>query len=117
MPEARRRELATLARRYEVAIIEDDTFGQLDGSEPVPIAAHARELGFYIAGVSKTVSHGLRTGYIVAPERALGRVGSAVHSPCWMACPLPAEIAAELIRSCLAMLGRESCWDRVCPCV
>jgi DNA-binding transcriptional MocR family regulator len=102
MPEARRRELAALARRYEVAIIEDDTFGQLDGSEPAPIAAHVPELGFYIAGVSKTVSPGLRTGYVVAPERALGRVGSAVHSSCWMACPLTAEIAAELIRSGVA---------------
>src|SRR3546814_5705681 len=59
-------------------------------------------LGFYIAGVSKTVSPGLCTGYIVAPERALGRVGSAVHSTCWMACPLTAEIAAELIRSGVA---------------
>lgn len=102
MPEERRRALAALARRYEVAIIEDDTFGQLDGSEPAPIAAHLPELGFYVAGVSKTVSPGLRTGYVVAPERALNRVGSAVHSTCWMACPLTAEIAAELIRSGVA---------------
>lgn len=102
MPEQRRRELAEIARRHEVAVIEDDTFGFLDGEEPAPIAAHVPELGFYIAGVSKTVSPGLRNGYVVAPERALTRVSSAVHSSCWMACPLTAEIAAELIRSGVA---------------
>src|SRR3546814_10974447 len=75
MPEARRRELATLARRYEVAIIEADTFGQLDGSEPVPIAAHARELGFYIAGLSQTVSPGPPPRHIVEPEPPPPRVG------------------------------------------
>jgi DNA-binding transcriptional MocR family regulator len=102
MPEERRRAIAAIARRYDVAIVEDDTFGSLDDSEPAPIAAHVPELGFYIAGVSKTVSPGLRTGYVAAPERSLGRVGSAVHSSCWMACPLTAEIAAELIRSGVA---------------
>ncbi|GAB4372991.1 MAG: PLP-dependent aminotransferase family protein [Kiloniellaceae bacterium] len=102
MPEARRRDLAAVARRYGVAVAEDDTFGLMDGEEPLPIAAHLPELGFYIAGLSKTVSPGLRTGYVVAPEKSLGRVGSAVHSTCWMACPLTAEIAAELIRSGVA---------------
>src|SRR3546814_799521 len=102
MPEQRRRELADIARRYEVAVVEDDTFGFLDGAEPAPIAAHLPELGFYIVGLSKTVAPGLRNGYVVAPEKALGRVGSAVHSTCWMACPLTAEIAAELIRGGVA---------------
>ncbi len=99
MPEARRRELAEVARRHGVAIAEDDTFGFLDGEEPAPLSAHVPELGFYIAGLSKTVSPGLRIGYVVAPEKARERVGGAVHSTCWMACPLTAEIAAELIRS------------------
>jgi DNA-binding transcriptional MocR family regulator len=102
MPEERRRDLAAIARRYGVAVIEDDCFGFLDGSEPVPLAAHLPELGFYIVGLSKTVSPGLRSGYVVSPEKAAGRVGSAVHSTCWMACPLTAEISAELIRSGVA---------------
>ncbi|MGF1628516.1 MAG: PLP-dependent aminotransferase family protein [Kiloniellaceae bacterium] len=107
MLEERRLALAAIARRYGVAVAEDDTFGFLDGGEPAPIAAHLPELGFYIAGLSKTVAAGLRTGYVVAPEKALSRVGSAVHSTCWMACPLTAEIAAELIRSGVAAKVRE----------
>jgi DNA-binding transcriptional MocR family regulator len=102
MPAERRRALAEVAERHGVAVIEDDTFGQLDGSEPEPIAAHLPELGFYVVGLSKTVAPGLRTGYVVAPEKALSRLGSGVHSTCWMACPLTAEIAAELIRSGVA---------------
>ncbi|GAB4229508.1 MAG: PLP-dependent aminotransferase family protein [Kiloniellaceae bacterium] len=102
MPEERRRDLAEVARRHGVAIAEDDTFGFLDGEEPAPLSAHLPELGFYIAGLSKTVSPGLRIGYVVAPEKARERVGGAVHSTCWMACPLTAEIAAELINSGVA---------------
>src|SRR3546814_19976696 len=39
MPEARRRQPATPARRYAVAIIEDRTFRQPAAREPVPIPA------------------------------------------------------------------------------
>jgi DNA-binding transcriptional MocR family regulator len=102
MPEERRRALAEIARRFGVAVIEDDTFGFLDGTEPAPIAAHLPELGYYVVGLSKTVSPGLRTGYVVAPEKAQSRLGNAVHSTCWMACPLTAEIGSELIRSGVA---------------
>ncbi|MEO3428893.1 PLP-dependent aminotransferase family protein [Pelagibius sp. CAU 1746] len=102
MPEGRRRDLAVLARRYGVAVIEDDTFGFLDGSEPLPIAAQVPELGYYVGSLSKTVSPGLRIGYVVAPEKVQGRLGNAVHSTCWMACPLTAEIGAEMIRSGVA---------------
>ena len=102
MPEDRRRDLTEIARRFGVAVIEDDTFGFLDGTEPAPIAAHLPELGYYVVGLSKTVSPGLRTGYVVAPEKAQSRLGNAVHSTCWMACPLTAEIGSELIRSGVA---------------
>ncbi len=107
MPEERRRALADIARHHGTAVVEDDTFGNLDGEEPLPIASYLPELGFYIAGLSKTVAPGLRTAYVAAPERALSRVGSAVHSTCWMASPLTAEIAAELIRSGVAATIRD----------
>ncbi len=99
MPEDRRRALAAVARQFGVAIVEDDTFGQLDGTEPLPLTTLVPELGFYVVGMSKTVAAGLRIGYVAAPEKARERVGSAVHSSCWMACPLTGEITAELIRS------------------
>lgn len=102
MPEERRRQLAAVARRHAVAVIEDDTFGRLDGSEPAPLAAHLPELGYYVVGLSKTVAPGLRSGFVVAPEKAQSRLGRGVHATCWMACPLTAEIAAELIRSGVA---------------
>jgi len=102
MPEQRRRELAMIAQRHGVAIAEDDTFAHLDEDEPLPVSSHAPELGYYVVGLSKTVAAGLRSAFIVAPEKAQGRLGSGVHSTCWMACPLTAEIGAELIRSGVA---------------
>src|SRR3546814_19979988 len=45
MPEARRRELATLARRYELATVEDDTFGPLAGRHPAPATPTPRAAG------------------------------------------------------------------------
>ncbi len=102
MPEARRKALAALAKRYDVAIVEDDIFGFLADNPPAPVVTHAPEQGYYISGLSKTVAPGLRSGFIVAPEKVQNRLNSAVHSTCWMACPLTAEIAAELIRSGVA---------------
>ena len=102
MPDARRRALAAIARRYDVAIVEDDVFGFLTEDRPPPVSSHAPELGYYIVGLSKTVSAGLRVGYVVAPDDAQTRMSQAISSTCWMACPLTAEIAAELIRSGVA---------------
>jgi DNA-binding transcriptional MocR family regulator len=102
MPETRRHDLAAVARRHGVAVVEDDTFSYLGADEPMPIAAQLPELGYYVVGLSKTVAPGLRCGFIVAPEKAQSRLASGVHSTCWMACPLTAEIAAELIRGGVA---------------
>lgn len=79
MPAARRRAIADLALRFGVAIIEDDPYGLLPAQPPAPIAASAAPAVYYVASLSKVLSPGLRTAYLVAPGRAqAARIASAL---------------------------------------
>ena len=68
MPEARRREIAAIARAHGVAIVEDDIHALLPAERPLPIAAFAPELSYYLMSTSKTLVAGLRVGYVAAPR-------------------------------------------------
>lgn len=97
MSEARRQEIAAVCRRHALPFIEDDLFGLLDAETPTPVTALAPELGHYVTSLSKTVSPGLRIGYVAAPASSMDRLSQAVRSTCWMATPLTGEIASRWI--------------------
>ena len=105
MSEDRRREVAAIARRYGVAIVEDDTYGYLCADPPPPLTRFAPELGYFLTGTSKNLTAGLRIGYLSAPAAEgstaalLERIESNVAALTWMAAPLMAEIASRWIRS------------------
>ena len=99
MSQERRRALAEVARRHDVAIVEDDVFGFLTGSLKTPISAYAPERSYYVCGVAKTLAPGLRIGYIVAPPDMEGHLSLAIQNTSWMACPLTAEVCTDLIQS------------------
>lgn len=94
-PEERRREIAALARRFDLAILEDHTFAFLCSAPPPTYAALAPERTYSFAGTSKSLAAGLRIGYLRVPERAQG--GGDPDALIWMAAPLSAEIAARWI--------------------
>ncbi|MGH7664244.1 MAG: PLP-dependent aminotransferase family protein [Gemmatimonadaceae bacterium] len=95
----RRREIAEIARKYGVAIIEDDVYGVLPSGVPAPLSAFAPELSYYVASLSKCVAPALRIAYVLAPdERAAARLGDTVRATVWMVSPLLSEIAARAIR-------------------
>jgi len=66
MPQPRRAELAALAARHGVAIIEDDPYGELsfDGPPARPIAATGTGNVLYLGTFSKTLAPGLRIGWL-----------------------------------------------------
>lgn len=71
MPEARRRDLVELARRHDVAIIEDDVYGDLSDDAPRPGTLKAHDTDGRVllcSSFSKTLIPGLRVGWI-APGR------------------------------------------------
>lgn len=97
MPGERRREIAAIARRHGVAIVEDDIYGFLVKDGPAPLVTHAPELGFYLASLSKAIAPGLRIGYAVVPPEALQRVTASVRATTIMASPPMAELASRWI--------------------
>jgi DNA-binding transcriptional MocR family regulator len=97
-PEPRRRELAEVARRYGVKILEDDVYGFLVPDAPQPLVNFAPELGVFCTSVSKSMAPGLRVGYLGVLTEDASLISEAVRSTTWMAMPVAAEIAARWIR-------------------
>ena len=65
-----RRELLALAARYELLLVEDDTYGLISYlPEPPPALKKEdrQESVIYVGGLSKVLLPGLRIGYVIAP--------------------------------------------------
>lgn len=96
--EARRREIAAIARRHGLTIIEDDVFGFLPEDRPPPLAVFAPERTLFVTSVSKSMAPGLRIGVVHAPGALRDALRSAVKLSCWMPSPITAEIVHRWIR-------------------
>lgn len=94
---ARRAQIATIAERYGVWLLEDDVFAPLATDRPTPLACLAPARTVYITSLSKAVAPGLRTGYLHAPAQAMPAIRHAVDHSIWMVPPLMLEIASQLI--------------------
>ncbi|MFP1794257.1 PLP-dependent aminotransferase family protein [Lonsdalea quercina] len=76
MPEARKRGLMTLAQRFDIAIIEDDVYGELAYEYPRPTTLKSLDDDGRVllcSSFSKVMAPGLRVGW-VAPGRYFDRV-------------------------------------------
>jgi len=75
---ARRMKLLQLAEKYRFIIIEDDYDYEFhyDTSPILPLASADRcGMVIYIGSFSKTISPGIRVGYIVAPQNLIPEIG------------------------------------------
>ncbi|MDP6692475.1 MAG: PLP-dependent aminotransferase family protein, partial [Alphaproteobacteria bacterium] len=97
MTEARRHEIAAIAKKHELLIIEDDVFGFLPPERPAPLACHAPDNTVFLTSTSKCLAPGLRVGFLYAPPRLRRPLRAAVNLSCWMPPPLMAEIASSWI--------------------
>lgn len=97
MGEDRRRQIAALARRHDLAIVENDAWGPLEPGRPAPVAAHAPERSFYVTSLTKCLLPGLRLGFLAMPERLESEIANRDLALNWMATPVMAELAARWI--------------------
>lgn len=93
LPEPRRREIAAIARRHELLVIEDNIYGFLAPEQVTHLAELAPERVIHVTSLSKSMAPGLRVGYVLAPEALVPRLGAVLRGSVWMTAPLLGEIA------------------------
>ncbi|TSD74598.1 PLP-dependent aminotransferase family protein [Janthinobacterium sp. KBS0711] len=98
MPERRRKELASIAQRCNVRIVEDDPYWLLAEAPPPPVATFAPEQVLYISTLSKCLTPGLRVAFVLIrdPEER-ERFLVALRSFALMVAPLTAALATQWI--------------------
>lgn len=103
---ARRQQIAALARRHGVLVVEEDVYGLLCPQSPPPLQTLAPETVVYLTGLSKTVAPGLRIGYLLLPPRLADRMREASHHTTWYVSPITAALATR-------WLGDGTAWRRL----
>ncbi|MDV7338175.1 PLP-dependent aminotransferase family protein [Terasakiella sp. A23] len=106
-PSQRRREIAEIARTYDVKIIEDDAYGFISKHAPAPLSSFAPELSYYIAGLAKSVASSLRVAFLTCPDQPLQKeVSQALRATSLMVSPITKAMAIDLITTgCADLLG------------
>ncbi|UZE29016.1 aminotransferase-like domain-containing protein [Pseudomonas asplenii] len=101
MPESRKRALLQLAQRFDVAIIEDDVYGELSYTYPRPRTIKSFDDDGRVllcSSFSKTLAPGLRVGW-VAPGRYLERVLHMKYISTGATAPQPQLAVADFLRN------------------
>jgi DNA-binding transcriptional MocR family regulator len=95
MSEARRREIAEVAQRHDLIIVEDDVYGPMLGARPPAILTLAPERTWHISALSKALAPGLRVGWLACPPGKALVAAEAVRTTAWMPAPLPLLVATR----------------------
>ncbi|AZK61034.1 aminotransferase-like domain-containing protein [Pectobacterium versatile] len=101
MPDARKKSLVTLAQHFDIAIIEDDAYGELAYEYPRPRAIKSFDEDGRVllcSSFSKNLAPGLRVGWI-APGRYLERVIHTKYISTGSTVVQPQLAVAEFIRN------------------
>jgi DNA-binding transcriptional MocR family regulator len=98
MGAARRDALAGVASRHGLLFIEDDPYWPLATQAPAPIAARVPGRTYYLSTLSKALTPGLRTAYVVTPDRdARARFLTSLGALVLMSTPVMTSLATQWI--------------------
>jgi DNA-binding transcriptional MocR family regulator len=111
MPEDRRRQIAGIARKYGLHIIENDAFGPVATHRPPPVSVFAPDLSVYLTTFTKCTVSGLRAGYAVVPDHLLPAMTARLIVFGWMATPLICEVASRWVEDGTAQALAE--WQNI----
>jgi len=94
----RRRDIAAVARRFKVPIVEDDAYGFIPPHGHAPFAAIAPDLTWHVAGLAKCIGAGLRAAYVVVPDtRSTWPFAAALRAATVMASPFTVALVTRWI--------------------
>lgn len=99
MPPSRRQELAELARRFHLLVIEDDIYSFLAPRDAAPFFTLLPEQTLHICSISKSLCAGLRVAFLAFPSRYRDALAAGMLQINLKTVSLNAEIIAELIES------------------
>lgn len=97
MSEERRLQIAEVATRHDLVVIEDDVYGPMVKNRPPAIATLCPERTFHLSSLSKALAPGLRVGYLLSPPGRTPLMADAIRSTCWMPAPVSTLIATRWI--------------------
>jgi DNA-binding transcriptional MocR family regulator len=102
MSAERRAQLLLLARRHAIPVLEDDLYGDLDldGGAPAPLKREDRSGSVvYLSSFSKSISPGLRIGWMVAQAPVVNRLVVAKQFSDLASSALAQLVVADLLES------------------
>ncbi|WP_028986662.1 PLP-dependent aminotransferase family protein [Thermicanus aegyptius] len=102
MSEERRKELLEICRQERLPIIEDDVYRELwlDSPPPPPLkSTDPNGLVLYLGSMSKTLSPGLRIGWVVGPEPVIDRLADLKMQTDYGSSSLSQWVVAEWLSS------------------
>jgi DNA-binding transcriptional MocR family regulator len=91
MSERRRRQVAALAEKYRLTVIEDDVYGFLS-PERASLSALIPDRTIFVTSVSKSLFPGMRLGCVVAPPPLVEKLGAAVWTTTICVPPISADL-------------------------
>ncbi|WP_431299550.1 PLP-dependent aminotransferase family protein [Tabrizicola sp. BL-A-41-H6] len=98
MPVERRQQIAEIARRYDLQVLEDDCYSVAESDIP-SLRALAPERVWLVGSLSKTISAALRFGYVICPA-GMGEAGRLTAQHGFFALSRPvADLCLHLFRS------------------
>ncbi|CAM4285695.1 PLP-dependent aminotransferase family protein [Kerstersia similis] len=109
MPAGRRQDILAVARAHDVHVIEDDPYSFLAPGGPPALAQLAPDRVSHVATLSKSLTPGLRTAFVVLPNAAAqDGFALAMRALTLMGAPLMAALATQWIRSGMAAEFRDA---------
>lgn len=94
----RRREIAEIARRHDLLIVELDEINGLMPAQPIPrLGELAPERSIFVTSTWKISEAGIAVGYVAAPRELVNRLNSALHATTWTVSPLLPEVVSQWI--------------------
>jgi len=97
MTQNRRAAVIDVARRHDVVIIENQSWGPLQDAPPPPLAALAPERVLYFTSFTKCLLPGLRVGYLVVPDHLSASAANRHMVTSWTATQLMIQITDRWI--------------------